>query len=145
MAEHDWWTAPAEGENGSLIMVTGRADVDKFRANPRFTYRIEVKWAYDGSVNDGMPDRETSEMMEQVTDRLTDTFDRDPVAVLTGIYTGDGERDWVFYSLSPNIFGRKLNECLSDLPLLPITIYVENDPEWAEYDEMSECRVRASD
>lgn len=144
MAEHDWWTAPAEGENGSLIMVTGRADVEKFRANPRFTYRIEVKWPYDCGAN-GMPDRETSEMMEQVTDRLTDTFDRDPVAVLTGIYTGDGERDWVFYSLSPNIFGRKLNECLSDMPLLPITIYVENDPEWAEYDEMSECRVRASD
>ena len=140
MAEHEWWTAPTEGSEGGLVMVTGREDVTKFRSNPRFIYRVEVSWRYEADST-GMPDLQTSEMMEQVTVRLQDAFDRDPVAVMTGIYTGDGERDWIFYTLSVNIFGRKLNEALADLPLLPITLYAENDPDWAEYDEMSQCKV----
>ena len=57
-------------------------------------------------------------LMEKVQDALTDAFYKDPIAVLTGIYTGDGERNWVFYTLSTNIFGRKLNEALQSFELL---------------------------
>ncbi len=80
--------------------------------------------------------------MSEVQDLLIGTFKRDPVAVLTGIFTGDDERNWVFYTLSTNIFGRKLNEALADMPLLPISIYCENDPDWAAYDEMCEAEIK---
>lgn len=133
----DWWTAPTESENGNLIMVTGRRDIDKFRNDPKFSIRVEITWKYDCDKS-GMPDVATSELMEEVQEALTESFRKDPIAVLTGIYTGDGERNWVFYTLSTNIFGRKLNEALEPFELLPITIYCENDPEWNEYDEMKE-------
>ena len=71
-------------------------------------------------------------MMEQVQEALQKEFRKDPVAVLTGIYTGDGRRDWIFYTLSTHIFGRKLNETLAPFPLLPLTVYCENDPGWEE-------------
>ncbi|MEE0978869.1 MAG: DUF695 domain-containing protein [Muribaculaceae bacterium] len=135
--KEDWWTSPAESDNGNLIMVTGRRDVDKFRDNPKFNIRVEVTWTYGPSA-DGMPDFQTSQTMEQVQDALQATFKKDPVAVLTGIYTGDNRRNWIFYTLSTHIFGRKLNETLADFPLLPLQIYCENDPEWAEYAEMKE-------
>ena len=139
----DWWTAPAESENGSLIMVTGRRDIKKFRDNPRFNIRLEIEWSYGGS---GMPDDATAELMEQVQDRLQAAFTKDPVAVLTGIYTGDGVRNWVFYTLSTHIFARKLNEALADLPLLPLQLSAENDPDWAEYDEMKDLtEIQSSD
>lgn len=80
--------------------------------------------------------------MEEVQERLTSEFDKDPVAVLTGVYTGDGERNWVFYTLSTHIFGKKLNQALESLPLLPLEIYAENDPDWAEYDEMCDCEIK---
>lgn len=136
----EWWTAPAEGNDGRLVMVTGRRDVKKFRENPRFDKRVEVSWKYE-SGSDGMPNREDSEMMDEVQQCLTECFEKDPVAVLTGIYTGDGERNWVFYTLSTNIFGRKLNDALETLPVLPLEIYAENDPDWNEYDEMCECEI----
>lgn len=82
----EWWTAPAESEDGRLVMVTGRKDVAKFRENPRFSIRVEVSWPYEG--RNGMPDVETSELMDEVQARLTREFHKDPVAVLTGIYTG---------------------------------------------------------
>lgn len=134
---NDWWTSPTEAENGKLIMVTGRRDVDTFRNNPKFKIRVEVTWPYAGDAN-GMPDLPTSELMESVQEALQTSFKKDPVAILTGIYTGDNRRDWVFYTLSTNIFGKKLNEALAPFDLLPISIYTENDPDWAEYDEMRE-------
>lgn len=133
----DWWTSPTESENGRLIMVTGRRDVDKFRNNSRFNIRVEISWKYDGDAS-GMPNYETSTLMEQVQEALDAEFKKDPIAILTGIYTGDNERNWVFYTLNTHIFGRKLNEALVNFELLPITIYCENDPDWNEYQEMKE-------
>ena len=133
----DWWTSPTESENGRLIMVTGRRDVDKFRNNSRFNIRVEISWKYEGDAV-GMPNYETSTLMEQVQEALDAEFKKDPIAILTGIYTGDNERNWVFYTLSTHIFGRKLNEALVNFELLPITIYCENDPNWNEYQEMKE-------
>lgn len=141
MEKSVWWTAPAESEDGRLIMVTGRKDVEKFRSNPRFNIRVEVTWKYEGKP-DGMPDDATSELMEKVQDVLVETFRKDPVAVLTGVFTGDDKRDWVFYTLSTHIFGRKLNESLADSPLLPLTVYCENDPAWEGYDEMAEAEIK---
>ena len=133
----DWWTSPTESANGRLIMVTGRRDVDKFRNNSRFNIRVEISWKYEGDAT-GMPNYETSTLMEQVQEALEAEFKKDPIAILTGIYTGDNERNWVFYTLSTHIFGRKLNEALVNFELLPITIYCENDPNWNEYQEMKE-------
>jgi hypothetical protein len=65
-------------------------------------------------------------------------FEKDPVAVLTGIYTGDSQRNWVFYTLSTHIFQKKINEALAQLPTLPLQISAENDPDWEEYAEMKE-------
>lgn len=139
--ESIWWTAPAQSESGRLIMVTGRRNVEKFMNNPKFSIRVEVKWPYEGDQS-GMPDTATSKLMEEVQDALTEVFRKDPVAVLTGIYTGDNERDWIFYTLSTHIFGNKLNLALADFPLLPLTIYCENDPEWEEYREMAEAEIK---
>lgn len=130
---NDWWTCPAESADNQLIMVTGRRDVQTFRSNPRFKIRIDIAWRYADS---GMPNEHDAELMEVATEALNDVLARDPVAVMTGIYTGAGERQWIFYTLSTHIFQKKLNEALADLPTLPLAITAENDPEWAEYDEM---------
>lgn len=135
-----WWTAPAQSDSGRLIMVTGRKDIKQFRENPRFSIRVEVTWKYKGD-DSGMPDYETSQLMEKVQDALNSTFRKDPIAVLTGIFTGDDERNWVFYTLSTNIFGKKLNESLTGFPLLPLSIYCENDPDWNGYKEMDAAGI----
>lgn len=135
--KNDWWTSPTLSENGNTVIVTGRRDIDGFRNNPKFKIRIEVTYKYDADAT-GMPDYKTSLQLEEVHEALAEAFEKDPIAVLTGIYTGDGERNWVFYTLSTNIFGRKLNEALAALPLMPITIYAENDAEWNEYEEMKQ-------
>ena len=131
-----WLTTPLESaESGNLVMGTVRTDVEKQISNPRFRYRVEATWSYTPATS-GMPDEETSELMEQVQEALEATFKKDPVAVLTGIYTGEGARDLVFYTLSLHIFQRKFNETLATFPQLPLSFSAEEDPDWTEYRAM---------
>lgn len=137
MAEEIWWTSPLEDEDGKTVIVTGRGDVKKFRDNPRFSIRVEVTIPY-AATPDGFPAKDDAVMLDEILENFRKILKADPVALLTGIYTGAGERNMVFYTLSTNIFNKKLNEALAPFPLLPLRITAENDPEWAEYDEMRE-------
>lgn len=131
-----WLTTPLESnESGNLVMATIRRDVEKFRSNPRYRFRVEVSWPYE-AASKGMPSEELSEEMEAVIGQLEATFTKDPVAVLTGIYTGEGVRDLVFYTLSLHIFQRKFNEALAAFPPLPLTFTAEDDGDWEEYASM---------
>ena len=141
---NEWWTSPTESETGALIMVTGRQGVEPVIATEKYNDRIEITWKYTPDKN-GMPDFKTSSLMEQVTDALNNAFAKDSAAVMTGIYTGDGERNWVFYTLNPKKFQYMLNDALKDFALLPITLYAEKDPEWNEYREMKDLSEVFSD
>lgn len=134
----EWWTCPAEAENGKLIMVTGRRDMDEVIESGKYNFRVEITWKYEED-KDGMPDVATSTLMEEVQDALQNDFMKDPIAVLTGIYTGNGERNWVFYTMNLRIFNRKFNEDLAAFEQLPLEFYAEEDAEWAEYKEMREA------
>ncbi len=131
-----WITAPTEStETGKLVMVTARTDISQFRNNPRFIYRVEITLPYQSDAS-GMPPEEMAETLGDITDAIEEAFSKDPVAVITGIYTGDGRRDWICYTLSLHIFQKKINRALSSLPLLPLEFHAEEDPEWQEYDNM---------
>lgn len=134
---NEWWTAPAEGDNGGLIMVTGRKNCEPAIVSGKYNDRIEITWVYTPDKS-GMPDFETSSLMEKVTDAINKAFAKDPAAIMTGIYTGEGERNWILYTLNPRKFQYMLNEALKDFELLPIKLYAEKDPEWSEYLEMKE-------
>lgn len=134
----NWLTYPSESrENGATVIVTLRTDVEKFRDNPRFKYRLTVDWPYQGDAS-GMPDEATSQLMEQATDLLAEAFRKDPVAVLTEISTGDNLRQWVFYTLSLAIFSKKINEALAPLPPLPLAFDAEEDPDWASHNDTAD-------
>ena len=134
----EWWSAPAESDTGELIIVTGRRNMEAEMACGKYVNRVEVTWRYGET---GMPDLKTSQMMEQVTDSLKAVLKKDPVAVLTGIYTGAGERNWVFYTMSLHIFSKKFNEALADFEMLPLEFYADNDPDWLEYKELRETEI----
>lgn len=140
-----WITSPFESaSSGNLVMGTVRKDVQKFIDNPRFKFRVEVTWTYTPAAA-GMPDEATSQQMESAEESLNKSFTKDPVAVLTGIYTGEGARTWVFYTLSLHIFQRKFNEALAEFPAFPLTFEAEEDPTWEEYREMLALASKADD
>lgn len=127
-----WWTYPAEGESGRTVIVTGRDGVDKERLSGKYRYRINVIWNYN-PLPDGLPDEVDSRLMEEATDALLAAFRKDKVAVMTGIYTGDGRRDWVFYCKNLKIFSIVFNKALEPLDTMPLVVEAEEDEGWEEY------------
>lgn len=140
----DWWSAPATGDDDSLIIVTGRRGMDAVKATGAYIYRVEISWDYTPDAQ-GMPDLATSTLMEQVGDALEAAFRRDPVAVIVGIYTGGGRRDWIVYTRSLHIFQRKLNEALATFEQLPLQFAAYDDPLWSEYDEILATEIPDED
>ena len=134
--DENWWTTPTEAENGNRIIVTGRDDVDKFRSSGKYIYRVEVIWRNEGG---GMPPAADAELMQEATEAMQQAFHRDTVGVMTGIYTGDGQRDWIFYTKSLPVFNTVLNRALQELPALPIVIEAYADPDWEEYSVMRDA------
>lgn len=132
-----WWSYPAESENGKTVIVTGRDNITPLFEKKKFRYRIDINWDYNAKP-DGMPEDDDADLMGEATDAMLATFDKDQCAVLTGIYTGDGKRTWVFYTASLYIFGKVLNRALETLPVIPIVIEASEDPEWEEYFDMKE-------
>lgn len=130
-----WWSAPTEGEKGGTVIVTGRDFMDEIIGKRKFNYRVTVSWNYN-ALPGGMPEDGDAELMEKATDALMDAFRKDKVAYMTGIYTGDGRRDWIFYCLNLKVFSSSFNNALADLPAMPLEISATEDPEWEEYSEM---------
>lgn len=139
-----WFTALSQSETGYLVTVCGREELSEFVESGKFKERVEITWKYEGDEK-GMPDDTTAQKMEEVQDILRKAMEKDKLSILTGIYTGDSEKIWVFYTRTVRIFGERLNETLASFELLPISIYTEVDPEWEEYKDMLEMKQWAVD
>ncbi len=135
-----WFTALSENEDGSFTFISGRSGIDDFIASGKLKERLEVTWKYT-SDNKGLPanDRE-AELMEEVEEKLRRAMEKDKLAILTGIYTGQGSRQWIWICRNTPAFGERLNDTLQGYPKLPISIYAEQDPENREYRELLELR-----
>lgn len=137
MKKERWWSAPTEAETGATVIVTGRDYLDEVIEKGKYIYRVDVAWEYEPGRG-GMPGDADAELMEKATDALQAAFRKDKIAYMTGIYTGDGRRDWIFYTRNLNIFNKVFNLALADLDQMPLLIEAEEDPEWKEYAEMRE-------
>lgn len=140
-----WFTALSESESGQMISVYGRDELKEFMESGKYKERVEITWKYEADKR-GLPDEALAEKMELVEEILRKAMEKkDKLAILTGVYTGDGEKVWIFYTRTVRVFGERLNEALASFELLPISIYTELDPEWEEYQDMYEMKEWAVD
>ena len=135
-----WFDAIAENEDGTFTYISGRKDIDNFINSKKMKERIEVTWSYEKDERGVPANDKEAEIMEAVQDRLQHAMEKDKLAILTGVYTGGGKREWIFIARNTQAFGERLNEALAGLPQLPISIYAEMDPDNEEYKEMLELR-----
>ncbi|MDF9828936.1 DUF695 domain-containing protein [Parabacteroides sp. PF5-6] len=139
-----WFTALSEDEQGNMITVYGRDELNEFVQSGKFKERVEITWKYEAD-DKGMPSDEVAELMEKVEETLRKAMEKDKLSILSSVYTGGGEKIWVYYTRTTRVFGERLNDTLASFDLLPISIYTEVDPEWEEYLDMYEMKEWAVD
>lgn len=134
-----------EGDGGKTVIVTGRDGLDRIMESGKYPYLVRVSWRYN-ALPDGFPDEADAELMGRVADALEETFRKDKAAYITAIYTGEGRRDWLFYTGSLGVFGKVFNRALADIEeTVPFEIEAQSDQEWTEYREMRELSYIPAD
>lgn len=141
---NEWFTAFSEDESGHMITVNGRDELTEFIQSGKFKERVEITWKYE-SDEKGMPSDAEAEKMEAVQEVLRKAMEKDKLSILSSVYTGGGQKIWVYYTRTVRVFGERLNEALASFEMLPLSIYTEVDPEWEEYLDMYEMKQWAVD
>jgi hypothetical protein len=72
--------------------------------------------------------------MDRMEDLLEPHVEKDGLATLVLVSTGEGLREWVYYTRSREAFMARMNAAFKDLPRFPIEIDLWADPKWERYE-----------
>jgi len=78
---------------------------------------------------------EDHQRMNQMEDMLESVIKEDGFATLALVSTGEGLREWTYYTKSEAEFVARLNYALAGIPAFPIEIHMACDPNWAVYEQ----------
>ena len=136
----NWFTALSENEDGTYTFISGRTNIDEFVNSHKLRERLEIIWNYKAD-DKGLPaDDAEAQLMEEVGDKLRAAMEKDKLAIVTGVYTGQGKRETNFICRNIAAFGQRLNEALSSYPQLPLVVNAYDDPDNEEYRELLELK-----
>jgi hypothetical protein len=94
---------------------------------------IAISWEFDASVRNGMPDAGTNTRMIELEEVLEKKLEGSKNAFLTLSVTGNGRKEWQWYSRNVGETMGLINEALSGRTPFPIQISRQSDPKWSAY------------
>ena len=140
----NWFTSLSQNEEGNLIFVTGRLDLEEFRLSRKLKICVEIKWPYQSDA-EGMPLDDEANLRAEIEPLLRKGMEKDKLAILTGNYTGGGTKYWVWYTRHLPTFGERLNSILAPYRTLPLEIECSEDEDWDEYLDMMSMQTSDED
>jgi hypothetical protein len=130
----------SSGEVGDdVFFVKGRRNLRSMTESGKFPTRIDVIWEFESPDSTGQPSQSTLMEMEAMEELLLESMEKDFQSVLAGIFTGNGHREWYWYTQDKDEFLSRFNACMGKRGGLPLEIFHQNDPDWNEYKDMLEA------
>lgn len=129
-----WATAVSKNESeGTAIIFRYIKELPKGFVRESQPNRIIITWQYDGDK--GMPNSKDLARMYELEDALQLAVEDSGLSTLAIVSTGNGLREWIYYSKSEIKFFEQLNASLGKLKPFPIEIHVAVDPVWKSYED----------
>jgi hypothetical protein len=128
-----WATAISKNESaGTAIVFRYIKEFAPAFVRGEQPIRIIITWNYEGAK--GMPNAETNGRMIELEDVLDPAVSADALSTLSLVSTGNGLKEWIYYTKSEAEFFARLNAVLGPLAAFPIEIHVAEDPTWKSYE-----------
>lgn len=125
----DWTLAQGKaGGNGTIIRALARVPLAEQRAAR--TVLVSITWAYDGEATGGMPPRAVYDRIEGFESVLFGALDEGDWATEAAAITGNGARQWRFYTADAEVFIARFTAALTGETIYPIELEAVDDPEW---------------
>lgn len=133
--EERWAIAEGTVENGLPYIIRFREDLPNEETRKKLSTLIIVSWVFEFDDGSGMPTSEIAGQMEDFEDLIDEALIEKGTARLMTVFTGDGLREWQFYTDDDEFFMQKFNEVLEGKPVLPLEIESFVDENWDAYNE----------
>jgi len=134
-SKDDAWTVAEGTFAGNPTYIRYRPNMAKHLGSADYPRRLTIIWKYKpGSAAEGLPSPDDLEKMHSFEKKISDALEKNSDAVITFIFTSNGQREWNFYIRDAQAVGRIINDTLE--PGLPIEIQVEDDPGWSGFSEV---------
>lgn len=132
--EDDWSIGEAQ-INGLLLIVRSRSKLPSIPDMQIYENLIIISWPY--SANElGMPVPEENQSTIQFEDAIEKALEAVGVGVQAACITGNGTKEWRYYTYDTDEFMSKLNRGLAGHPVYPIELQFFKDPEWGALSEL---------
>jgi hypothetical protein len=120
-------------DNGLPFSVRFREDLPDEREIKKLSTLIVVSWLLESADGNGLPNEDELDEMEFFENLMDEALVEKGTARLMTVFTGEGVREWQFYTDDEEFFMRKFNEAMEGKPVLPIEIEAFEDENWDAY------------
>lgn len=129
-----WATATSTNQSNGRVIIFRYIDVfaPSFNRSSQ-PARIILAWKYQSEK--GMPVLDVRQRMDLMEDALEPLMEKDGLATLALVSTGENLREWTYYAKSEDEFMARLNKALAGKPAFPIEVHTATDPKWAMYEK----------
>jgi hypothetical protein len=129
-AQDGWFTAVAD-DGGMPVIARVREKIPEGVTPADYPALVGVVWEYFPSGN-GLPSQNLTAHMTTFEDLLTGEFESTKDAILMVVVTGNGRREWQWYSRKPDAFLQRIKALAKD-PQFPVVAGQQADPSWSGY------------
>jgi hypothetical protein len=133
MSSDDLWTVATGQDGDKPLILRIRNEAPSFAPKSAFPHLIAVSWPYEAARDNEMPSQEVVEQMGQFEELVETALETARQAFLSVIVTGNGVREWQWYSRDPNETMELVNEALAGRDPFPVEFSLQEDPEWEAY------------
>ena len=102
----------------------------------RLPYLTVISWQYDGSNNNGMPEKEINNKMLVLEEALVSSMENSNIFTDAYFRTGNNLKEFVYYATNQVEFMRLLNQPLENHEAYPIEINFYEDRAWGDFKQL---------
>ena len=133
--KEDNWSLGEAQINGLPLIVRTRSRLPAIPDREIYENLIIISWPYTANES-GMPQPEENQRTIQFEDALEKALAPKGVGVQAACLTGNGSKEWRYYTYDTDEFVARLNQGLADHPPYPIELQMFKDPEWDALGEL---------
>ena len=128
----DEWLIAAGIEDDLPVIIRLRQPIPAGSGPEALPYLVSISWSYASPDKNGMPDAKTNQGQIVLEDRL-EPLEDDARWLQVMVFTGNGRKEWHWYTADPDAWAVRVSELLSGGPEFPIEYLRSHQPDWALY------------
>ena len=128
----DTWSVGEAKIKGNPVVYKFTNELPNTSIRNTMPWLTVVSWKYDGSENNGMPQKEINEEMVKLEDGLEAIEGKEKLYFDVYSATGNNLKEFVFYIADRDQFITNFNKALNGHPVYPVEINFYEDKEWSD-------------